>query len=122
MMKTLKDSLRTLLLAALAGFCIGIGGIVYLMQENKLAGAFLFAVGLLTILIFKFNLFTGMVGYLGEQLLVKKWGYLITLLLVWLGNLLGTGLAALGVSLTRIGDVLSAKCALLSATKTADKW
>lgn len=122
MMNTLKESLRTTLLATLAGFCIGIGGIVFLMQESKFAGAFLFAVGLLTILIFKFNLFTGMVGYLGEQLLAKRWGYLVTLLLVWLGNLLGTGLAALLISLTRLGDGLAAKCAALSAGKTGDSW
>lgn len=121
-MKILKGSLQTLLLAALAGFCIGIGGIVFLMQDNKLAGAFLFAVGLLTILVFKFNLFTGMVGYLGEALLEKRWSYLFTLLLVWIGNLIGTGLSALLVGLTRIGDGLAAKCAMLSATKTSDKW
>lgn len=121
-MKLLKESVRTLLLAVMAGFCIGIGGIVFLMQDNKFAGAFLFAVGLLTILIFKFNLFTGMVGYLSERMLEKNWGYLLTLLLVWVGNLLGTGLAAALVALTRIGGGLEAKCALLSQTKTSDEW
>ena len=67
-MSFIKSNLKTLVLAIAAGFCIGIGGIVFLMQDSKLAGAFLFAIGLLTILVFKFNLFTGMIGYLTEKL------------------------------------------------------
>jgi len=84
-MKLLKQSINTLILSIAAGFCIGIGGIVFLAQSNKFAGAFLFAVGLLTILVFRFNLFTGMVGYVLENLLDKKWGYLFTVLLVIFG-------------------------------------
>ncbi len=121
-MNFLKNTTRTLLLAIAAGFCIGMGGIVFLMQDSKLAGAFLFAVGLLTILIFKFNLFTGMVGYLTENLAAKKWSYLLTLVFVWIGNFAGAGLAALLVSLTRLGSGLSAKCEALTATKLADNW
>lgn len=121
-MNFLKTSLRTLLLSAAAGFCIGIGGIVFLMQTDKFAGAFLFAVGLLTILVFKLNLFTGMVGYLAEQLAAKKWGYLFTLLLVWLGNFAGTALASLLISLTRSGDYFKAATATLVAPKLADSW
>ena len=121
-MNYLKASARTFLLAVAAGFCIGIGGIVFLMQSSKLAGAFLFAVGLLTILVFKFNLFTGMVGYLSENLAAKKWGYLLTLLYVWLGNFAGTALAALLVSATRLKEALVAACTPLVQTKLADSW
>ena len=42
-MSFIKSNLKTLVLAIAAGFCIGIGGIVFLMQDSKLAGAFLFA-------------------------------------------------------------------------------
>ena len=121
-MKFFKQTLNTLILATAAGFCIGIGGIVFLMQENKFAGAFLFAVGLLTILVFRFNLFTGMVGYLTENLLAKKWGYLLTLLFVWLGNFAGTAIAALLANLTRIGETIRIKCDGLVVAKLADDW
>jgi len=121
-MKCLKQSLSTLILAMAAGFCIGIGGIVFLAQENKFAGAFLFAVGLLTILVFRFNLFTGMVGYLTDNLMEKKFGYLFTLLLVWVGNFLGTAVAAGLVSLTRLQAALQAKCDPIVAVKLADSW
>ena len=118
----MKAQARTLLLAVAAGFCIGVGGIVSLMQENKIAGAFLFAVGLLTILIFKFNLFTGMVGYLSDRLFEKNWGYLITLLTVWIGNFIGTALAAGLIRPTRIGDAIAAKALASVEIKIADAW
>jgi len=121
-MKLLKQSINTLILSIAAGFCIGIGGIVFLAQSNKFAGAFLFAVRLLTILVFRFNLFTGMVGYVLENLLDKKWGYLFTVLLVWIGNFAGTALAAILVGLTRLGDGLKAACQGVVATKLADNW
>lgn len=121
-MKAIKTYLNTLILATAAGLCIGIGGIVFLMQDNKFAGAFLFAVGLLTILVFKLNLFTGMVGYLTERMAEKKWGYLITLALVWIGNFLGTAAAAGLIRLTRIGDGIVAKSQPLVNTKLEDKW
>ncbi len=118
----MKAQARTLLLAMAAGFCIGVGGIVSLMQENKIAGAFLFAVGLLTILVFKFNLFTGMVGYLSDRLFEKNWGYLITLLTVWIGNFIGTALAAGLIRPTRIGDAIAAKALASVEIKIADAW
>ncbi len=121
-MTFLKNSAKTLLLSLAAGFCIGVGGIVFLAQENRFAGAFLFAVGLLTILIFRFNLYTGMVGYLFERLTEKKPAYLFTLLLVWLGNFGGTALAALSVRASRLSDALVPKSVSLVDVKLADTW
>lgn len=119
---TIRSAFRTLILAVAAGFCIGIGGTVSLMQTNKFAGAFLFAVGLLTILIFKLNLFTGMVGYLTDRMAECNWSYLLSLLLVWIGNFLGTGLAAGMLRLTRLGGQATEKCRALAETKLADSW
>ena len=53
----MKNYLKTLFLGIGAGFFIGLAAIAYLTQGDKTLGAFLFAVGLLTILIFKFTLF-----------------------------------------------------------------
>lgn len=67
----------------LSGLMISIGGAVYLSCSNKIAGAFLFALGLFTICVFGFNLFTGKIGYITDN--KNKPDCLI----IWLGNLLG---------------------------------
>ena len=74
--------------AVLAGIMIGIGAVVFLSCESKLAGAVLFSVGLLCICEFGLNLYTGKIGYAvykGETPL-KKAAFLLT---VWLGNFCG---------------------------------
>lgn len=121
-MSFIKSNLRTLVLAIAAGFCIGIGGIVFLMQDSKLAGAFLFAIGLLTILVFKFNLFTGMIGYLTENLGKKNWIYVLTVVVVWVGNFIGTACAALLAKATRLADGIVTKCDAMVLTKLSDSW
>lgn len=44
-----------------AGMAIGLGGAIYLSCPNKLLGAFLFSLGLITVLVFELNLYTGKV-------------------------------------------------------------
>ena len=82
-----------------SGLCIGLGGTAYLSCDNKILGAFLFGLGLFTILNFGFNLFTGKVGYFVNNK-PRYWGFLG---IVWLGNFAGTFLFAkmLSPSLTR---------------------
>ncbi|MBQ0065503.1 MAG: formate/nitrite transporter family protein [Firmicutes bacterium] len=89
---------KTLVLAIIAGFAIGIGGVIYLSLENKIIGAFMFTVGLYTICAHGLNLFTGKIGYV----LHNKPSYLIDLSLIWLGNLIGTFVSAQIVLQTRI--------------------
>jgi formate/nitrite transporter FocA (FNT family) len=109
----IKHSLITFIQAIAAGLCIGVGGTVYLMCSSKLLGAFLFAIGLLTILLFKFKLFTGMAGYILEN----KPSYLIDLVITWFGNLGGTCLVAWLISKTRLTFNLE-----FIETKLADTW
>ncbi len=106
----------TLIPAILAGFCIGLGGTVCLSVENGVIGALLFSIGLFTILAFALNLFTGKVGYA----LDNKPSYIITLAVIWLGNLIGTGLMALLVRFTRIYDTVALKAQSLVDAKLAD--
>ena len=75
--------------ALLAGLFIGMAGTVYLAVPNANLGAFLFAFALMTILCYGFKLFTGAIGYLMTQKRSDIFSYLITLLLIWLGNLGG---------------------------------
>lgn len=112
----MKKTLAVFVMAVLAGVCISIGGTVSLSSDNKYAGAFMFSLGLLTILSFGFNLFTGKVGYLLEN----KPSYLGELALIWLGNLAGTGISALLIRFTRVYQPLHEKVSGMVAAKTAD--
>ena len=79
------------LYAVLAGFCIGLGGTVFLRVKDAFAGgtvvgAVFFAIGLFTICTRGYNLFTGKACYLFDNPLP---GYLLDLAVIWVGNLAG---------------------------------
>lgn len=90
----------------LAGICISIGCISFLSVDNKYLGTFLFSLGLLTVVAFQLNLFTGKVGYLCST--ERKLEYLWTLFKIWIGNLVGCGITALACLQTRINIDTSA--------------
>lgn len=81
----MRDNLITFIKAWLAGIFIAIGCNVYLMSESKYVGATLFSLGLMTILLFGFNLYTGKVGYAVQHSL----DYIHQLIIILLGNCLG---------------------------------
>ena len=108
--------IKVFIYAILAGLCIALGGTVYLTLENKIVGAFLFAVGLFTICTFGFNLFTGKVCYVFERDL----DYLVDVAVIWLGNLAGTVLSGVALLATRVGPQLAEKAAAVCATKLGD--
>ena len=92
----MKKYLSIFLYAILAGICIGLGGTVFLRVKDaftggNVVGALLFTVGLFTICTRGYNLFTGKACYLFDN----KPSYLLTLLVIWIGNLLGCILLAL---------------------------
>ncbi len=78
--------MKTFIKAVIAGIAISMGGVIYLTLENHVAGSFLFTIGLFTIYTFGFHLFTGKVCYIIEE----KPSYLLTVLLVYIGNFVGT--------------------------------
>ncbi|MCI5620969.1 MAG: formate/nitrite transporter family protein [Lachnospiraceae bacterium] len=96
-----KKYIRMLLLAILSGITIGVGGTVFLSAESRVVGAVLFTVGLYTICIQGLNLFTGKVGYLFDN----KPIYLVELLVIWIGNFLGTAISAALILQTRISGI-----------------
>lgn len=97
----MRKYVRLFALAVLAGAAIGIGGIVFLSLENKIVGALMFTAGLYSICVHGLNLFTGKVGYAVEQ----PKAYIIDLVIIWVGNLAGTWLAAMGVLGSRINGI-----------------
>lgn len=102
--------------AVLSGVFISVGGTVFLSVESRALGAFLFSVGLFTILSMDLNLFTGKVCYIFEN----PPSYCLTLLVVWLGNLAGAALCAWAMLLTRFGPALYERASLLCTVKLAD--
>ena len=78
-----------------AGALIGIGATIFMAAPDKTVGAFLFAIGLIAICIFKLNLYTGKIGYVFEN---KNY---LEILLIWAGNLIGCFLTSFAVRLAR---------------------
>lgn len=103
-MKSMNYYVRTLVLAILGGCAIGMGGIVFLSLENKVIGALMFTVGLYTIVAHGLNLYTGKVGYIPNN----PPAYVIDVAVIWLGNLIGTWLAAQAALATRISGLSEA--------------
>lgn len=110
------EKVRQFVSAVIAGCLIGMGGIVFLSQQNPVVGSCLFAIGLLTIVVFKLQLFTGKVGYIP----LEQPAYLLELLITWLGNLVGTFLVAAMVRNTRIYAGIAEKVANIANVKMAD--
>ena len=79
------DWIRLLVKSILAGIMISVGCVVNLSCDNKYIGAILFCIGLITILLFNFNLYTGKVCYIPNN----KPSYILQVLLILFGNILG---------------------------------
>ncbi|MBQ4324170.1 MAG: formate/nitrite transporter family protein, partial [Clostridia bacterium] len=88
-----------------AGVAVGIGGAVFMACDNRYVGAVLFSVALLSICYLGMYLFTGKVGYLGEEFTCDK---LKCLGIGLLGNYLGATWCGLLVSLVRPALTLKA--------------
>lgn len=89
--------------AFLAGMCIALGGTVFLRLKDafvggNVVGALLFTIGLFVVCTRGYALYTGKVCYVFDNKLV----YLRDLLIIWVGNLIGTGCVALMERLTSI--------------------
>jgi len=101
----------------MAGVMIGIGATVYLsLHESRIAGSFLFAIGLLSIFLYGFNLFTGKVGFA----VVRKPIFIAELGLIWIGNLCGTWLVGTVLSFTRVFPSLHEAAAKICTAKLSD--
>ena len=107
---------KVFLSAVLAGMCIGFGGLVFLMLDNKIVGAALFTIGLFVICTFGFHLFTGKVCYVFQN----DAQYAINLPIIWIGNLIGTELVAGIAALTRNAPTLVEKANALCQIKLKD--
>lgn len=101
----------------MAGVVVGLGGIALLAVKNTYLGAFLFAGALFIILSLEYDLFTGQVGYFFYK---ERKPYVVHLLVVLLGNLVGTFLTAMLIRSTRLGPDLIAAAQLKTHVKMHD--
>lgn len=114
-----KDKIKNLcidfLLAVLAGVSISIGGMVFLASGNRVVGSLMFCVGLFMVLTLDFNLFTGKVCYV----LDNNWTYVLRLVVIWLGNLIGCVTTGYLFRVTRLVSYAES-CSVLVQTKLDD--
>lgn len=99
-LKNIKSSIEYFNQSVFAGMMIGIGGVIYLCCPNQLLGSFMFAIGLLSIVIFQANLFTGKVG---SAKLIDTWNMIICLF----GNYIGTLIIAKVIRYTKIFTIIN---------------
>ena len=111
-MKKIKIVLRGLL----SGIMISIGGTIYLMLDRSPLGAFLFSIGLFMICVNGYYLYTGKIGYL----VTNKLSYLLELLLILIGNFLGTFGCGYLLFFTRNGEVLRERARIICQIKLDD--
>ena len=81
----------------LSGITLGVGGMVSFSSDNRYVGAFLFSLGLFTIVQFRYGLFTGKVGYIVN----REPAYILEVLVTLISNAAGTFISALLLRQTR---------------------
>lgn len=109
----------TFLTAILAGFVIGIGGMIYLSIDNKIVGSALFSIGLFVVLTYKLSLFTGKICYVLD---CDKIHNFISVIITWCGNFIGSLLLSLIILNTRTGVAIKEKAAALCDIKNNDTY
>ena len=100
----------------MGGFMITLAAAIYLTVSGAL-GAFMFAIGLLTILIFQFNLFTGKAG-----LLAQKKIKIIPLIDIWCGNFMGCALCGEMIKHTPLWYNISNAAAAITVVRISNLW
>ncbi len=81
----------------LSGVTLGVGGMVSFSSDNRYIGAFLFSLGLFTIVQFRYGLFTGKVGYIVN----REPAYILEVLVTLAANGIGTFISAMLLRQTR---------------------
>ena len=108
--------LKEFIFAILAGIAISIGCVIFLSVPDKLAGSILFATGLLTILTFRLNLFTGKAPYI----CINKPKYVLFVFVIWLGNFAGALITSFLIKQTSIYTKIIERCTEIAIAKSND--
>jgi formate/nitrite transporter FocA (FNT family) len=119
----MKRFLMIFISAILSGACITFGATTFVLCNNgefisKFAGAFMFCIGLYTIIHFNLWLYTGKVGYV----LDNKPKYILEVLTCFIGNVVGGFLLSSLIAQTSIIDILRERCQQLVEIKLNSSW
>lgn len=112
-----KETLRFCIQGVLSGALIGMGDLIYVVASSHIVGSLLFSLGLLSILVKGYPLYTGRIGYIEgvRDLWEPKRGMLTIMVTNFVGIALVCGLA----NLSRLD--LSAVVGMVE-TKAAQTW
>ncbi len=114
----MKKYISFFLNAFIAGIFLSVGCTVNLSSDSRLAGAFLFSLGLFAIITFKLSLFTGKAGYIVSNPPV----YILEVLVTFLGNAAGALCSGLALGLSKAGPQLYEKSAEVFSKKAGDSF
>lgn len=109
--------MKCFLKSILAGIMIAVGGTVYLSLDNKVVGASLFTIGLVSVLLCNFNLYTGKIGYLVNNFNLK---YIKEMFITLVGNFIGASFIGFILRYTRIYSNVKSKSDILAVAKLND--
>ena len=115
--ETMDSKLVTIVKAIFAGIAIGLAGIIYLKLDNNILGAALFSFGLMIVCAYSLNLYTGKIGYI----LVEDKKYILKILLIILGNVIGIGFIALMAYIIH-DDTIIENARAISTIKLDNVW
>lgn len=109
-----------------AGIMIAFGGAVYMsLPHNKYVGAFLFSLGLLTVVLREFDLYTGKIGYItltqkdsNSLLNIRKNPFYFPAIIA--GNFIGAWLIGMLMRSTRHADIIISETNAAVAAKLGD--
>ena len=110
----MKKLLKTLIPSILAGISISLAGFIFLSVDNKYLGSVLFTLGLFLVCTRSYNLYTGKVCYCKTKQDIKN------LLIIILGNFIGTNITGLLLRGTRYVQALSTKATSIIDIKLSD--
>lgn len=114
--KSLKEGWNLSFSALLAGLCISIGCIVNLMVGGGIPGAVLFTFGLITVVHYKYALYTGTAGFVSsfEDVIILLWW-------IFAGNYIGCLLTAWAATYA-IPDLVPKADAIIQSRIQVDIW
>ena len=113
---TFIDYYRTFISALFAGLCISIGCIVNLMVGGGIAGAVLFTFGLITVVHYKYYLYTGTAGFVNHLPNIIK-----LFLLVLIGNIVGCIITSLAIRYA-IPELVEKANSIVDQRNSVDIW
>lgn len=113
----MNETIKFYLQSVLAGMLIGMGDVVYVVNENHILGSFLFSLGLISILIKGYPLYTGRIGYVSS--VHDLWNIKRGMLPIIVCNFIGIAIVCSLVNCSRLD---TSAVETMVSVKTTQTW